>query len=181
MKKDHTYKFSLTESMNEIAKIKNSFFIGQGVVEGGHGMFPTLEQVEKKKKIELPVFEELQTGIALGLAMDDHFVVSIYPRFDFFLLGFNQLINHADKISEMSNNEFSPNLIFRVAVGAKKPLDAGPQHTQNHSAALKSMLSDIKVVELNANSNPYNEYKKAIQEKGIFVIVEHYDLYGKFL
>ena len=97
MKKDHTYKFSLTESMNEIAKIKNSFFIGQGVVEGGHGMFPTLEQVEKKKKIELPVFEELQTGIALGLAMDDHFVVSIYPRFDFFLLGFNQLINHADK------------------------------------------------------------------------------------
>ncbi len=181
MNKINTYKLSLTEAMNDIAKIDSSFFIGQGVIDGGHGMSPTLEQINDKKKIELPVFEELQTGIALGLAMDDCFVVSVYPRFDFFILGLNQLVNHADKIIEMSDNKFSPNIIFRVAVGAKTPLDAGPQHTQNHCLAIKAMLSKIKVIELKKGSNPYLEYRKAIQEKGIFVIVEHYDLYGEKL
>jgi pyruvate dehydrogenase E1 component beta subunit len=181
MNNPKTYKNSLTDAMNDIAKIDNSFFIGQGVLEGGHGISPTLEQINNKKKIELPVFEELQTGIALGMAMNDCFVVSIYPRFDFFILGLNQLVNHADKMIEMSNGNFTPNIIFRVAVGAKIPLDAGPQHTQNHSTALRAMLSRAKVIELDKSSNPYLEYKKAIQEKGIFVIVEHYDLYGEIL
>lgn len=181
MNDDETYKLHLKEAMNEIAKMENSIFIGQGVVEGGHGMSPTLSDIESKKKIELPVFEELQTGMALGLAIDKRFVVSLYPRFDFFILSMNQLVNHVDKIIEMSANEFDANIIFRVAVGAKTPLDAGPQHTQNHSAALQRMLSNVKVIELKEDTNPFIEYKKAIQQKGVFVIVEHYDLYGKVI
>ena len=181
MSVDKTYRLYLTEAMNEIAKMKNSIFIGQGVVDGGHGMSPTLSDVERSKKIELPVFEELQTGMALGLAMDKRFVVSLYPRFDFFILSMNQLVNHVDKLIEMSANEFNANIIFRVAVGAKTPLDAGPQHTQNHSVALQKMLSNVKVIELKEHTNPFIEYKKAIQQKGIFVIVEHYDLYGKVI
>ena len=78
----------------------------------------------------------------------------------------------------MSNGEFLPNIIFRVAVGAKKPLDAGPQHTQNHTSALKMMLDWVKIIELSKGSNPRLEYQKALKQRGTFVMVEHYDLYG---
>ncbi len=178
MIKGLSYKQHLTDAMNEISMMDNSIFIGQGVKDGGHGISPTLEEVEDRKKIELPVFEELQTGLALGLAMDNNFVVSIYPRFDFFILSLNQLVNHVDKLPEMSNGEFLPNIIFRVAVGAKKPLDAGPQHTQNHTSALKMMLDWVKIIELSKGSNPRLEYQKALKQRGTFVMVEHYDLYG---
>ena len=51
-----TYKNSLTDAMTDIAKIDNSFFIGQGVLEGGHGISPTLEQINDKKKNRTPSF-----------------------------------------------------------------------------------------------------------------------------
>ena len=49
------------------------------------------------------------------------------------LLAVNQLVNHLDKFSLMTQNKFNPNVIIRTAIGSKKPLDGGSQHTQNHT------------------------------------------------
>ena len=38
-----------------------------------------------------------------------------------------------DKMNKISSNEFKPFVIVRVMVGAKKPIDAGLQHTQDYS------------------------------------------------
>ena len=66
--------------------------------------------ISEKKKIELPVFEEVQMGIAIGLAMEGYLPVTCYPRFDFLILAMNQLINHLDKVITMSRYEM--NLTF---------------------------------------------------------------------
>ena len=57
-----------------------------------------------QEKLELPVFEDTQMGMTLGLALEG-FPISCFPRFDFVLLGLNQLVNHMDKIDYLTNKK----------------------------------------------------------------------------
>ena len=175
------YKKELTKSMNYLAKNRNVVFIGQSINYPGHAIYSTLEKIENKKKIELPVFEETQMGISIGMAMLGYIPVSIYPRFDFMLLAYNQLINHLDKIRSMSDNEFTPKVIIRVAIGSKHPLNSGPQHSQNYTLSLKKMLHEVNVVFLNKPEKIFFEFKKALIRKDnkSSILVEHGDYYIK--
>ena len=91
----------------------------------------------KKKKIEMPVFEDVQMGLSLGMALNGYVPISCFPRFDFLILACNQLLNHLDKIQKMSKNQFLPKVIIRTSIGSKKPLDGGPQHTQDYTTIFK--------------------------------------------
>lgn len=173
-----TYKQKLTEAMISLVKNHQYFVIGQGVTDGGHGMSATLDQRYKSHYIELPVFEETQTGIALGMGLAGHNVISIYPRFDFFISGLSQLVNHSDKLRLMSAGRFIPNIIFRVGVGAKVPLDAGPQHTNNYTNQIREMLTDIQVHEIIKGDDPGQVYTEIAEFGGIHLVVEHYEYYG---
>ena len=172
------YKEEIVRAMEWRGEQPSSLFIGQAVTNPGHAMSSTLTNIPLEKKIELPVFEETQTGMAIGLALEGYKVVSCYPRFDFFILGLNQLVNHLDKIREMSFNTFTPKVILRVGVGAKRPVDAGPQHTQNHTQALKLMLTDTEVVELLEPSQIFDAYIEAFSTPKSYLFVEHIEYYS---
>ena len=60
----------------------------------------------------------------------------------------NQLINHLDKIDYLSDGKFDGKIYIRTMVGSKKPLNGGPQHTQNLNKGLKKILSTVKIIEL---------------------------------
>ena len=117
--------------MNYLAKKKDTIFLGQSVKYSGNAIFNTLVGVPDKKKIETPVFEDVQMGISTGLAIAGFVPISCYPRFDFLILAMNQMVNHLDKIRLMSRGEMRPKVIIRTSIGSKKPLDGGPQHTQD--------------------------------------------------
>ncbi len=173
-----TYKDKLTDSMLKLVNEFGFIIIGQGVVAGGHGLSSTIPKELHKSCIELPVFEETQTGVALGMALNEDRVISLYPRFDFFILGLNQFINHADKVEQMSGKRFNPNIIFRVGVGAKVPLDAGPQHTNNYTTEMRSMLTGIQVTEIGKTDDPLEIYTCAATKGGLHLIVEHSEYYN---
>ena len=138
-----SYFEEIKRSMKYISRSKKTIFLGQSVSVPGNLIFKTLENISKLKKLELPVFEETQLGMSIGLSLQGYIPVSCYPRFDFFILSFNQLINHLDKMNKISSNEFKPFVIVRVMVGAKKPIDAGLQHTQDYSKEIKLSLIHI--------------------------------------
>ena len=177
----NTYKQILSECTSRLVTEHNYFIIGQGTTDGGHGMSATIEDSIKVNCIELPVFEETQTGIALGMGLAGVNVMSIYPRFDFFIAGLSQLINHSDKLRLMSNEKFSPNIIFRVGVGAKTPINAGPQHTNNYSKQMREILVDIEVHEILKGVNPKFIFDEIITKGGIHLVVEHYEFYGDLI
>lgn len=172
-----TYKEALKLGITDLVQKENYIIIGQGARDGGHGMSSTIDKNLSSSCIELPVFEETQTGIALGMGLAGQNVISIYPRFDFFISGLSQLINHSDKLAIMSGNQFKPNIIFRVGVGAKIPIDAGPQHTNNYTNQISQMLTSIKVYELKKDTNPAIIFNKIIKNGGINLLVEHYEFY----
>jgi pyruvate/2-oxoglutarate/acetoin dehydrogenase E1 component len=144
-------------------------------------MFNTLVDVPMNKKIELPVFEDVQMGISIGLAMEGFIPVTCYPRFDFLILAFNQIVNHLDKIRLMTRQEFKPRVIIRTAIGAKKPLDGGPQHTQDYTEIFRKTLTEIKVVKLTNKNKIFSTFKKILNDKDSYsyLVVEDGDKFNK--
>ena len=39
-------------------------------------------------------------GMSIGLALNGYIPITCFPRFDFLILAFNQLVNHLDKIKK---------------------------------------------------------------------------------
>jgi len=91
-----TYKDKLTEAMTYLGEQDNTIFIGQQIVYPGNPMSSTLVNVSKDKMIEVPVMEETQMGMSLGMAMTGKTVITFYPRWNFLVSATNQLINHLD-------------------------------------------------------------------------------------
>ena len=172
------YKEELDRAMEWLATKSNTVFMGQAIGFSGHAISNTMAQVPQDKRIELPVFEELQMGIATGMALEGWVPVTCYPRFDFFILGLNQLVNHLDKIQDMSQGDMKPKVIIRVAVGSKLPFSAGPQHTQNHTEAMRKMLTEVEVIELIEPEEIFPVFERAYNSDKSFLIIEHAEYYG---
>ena len=173
------YKEELIKSMKWLGEKENTLFLGQATLFSGHSISGTLTEVPKEKLIELPVMEEVQMGMCTGLSLEGYIPISIYPRFNFMMLAINQLVNHMDKMKEMSRGMLVPKVIVRVAVGARKPLNGGPQHTQDFTESIKHMLTDTVLVELIEPEQIEPTFKDAYNRNGSTVVVEWGDYYAE--
>ena len=167
--------------MNYLAKKPNTIFLGQSVQYSGNAIFNTLIRVPNKKKLDTPVFEEVQMGMSIGLAMQGYVPITCYPRFDFLILAFNQLVNHLDKIRKMSQDTIRPKVLIRTSIGSKNPLDGGPQHTQDYTKIFKETLTEVKVIFLNSPKQIFSSFKKAYldKESHSYLFIEHGDFYNQ--
>ena len=172
------YKEEIIRAMEWLDKKPNTVFTGQAIGTSGHAISTTMEKVPQDKRVELPVFEETQLGMATGMALTGWVPITCYPRFDFFILSLNQLVNHLDKIQDMSKGDMKPKVIIRVAIGSKVPFSAGPQHTQNHTEAMRKMLTEIEVVELIEPEEIFPAFQKAYNSEKSTLIIEHSEYYG---
>ncbi|MHA1987695.1 MAG: hypothetical protein ACW98D_13755 [Promethearchaeota archaeon] len=161
------YKEELIRAMEWLGQKSNTIFIGQATTFSGHAMSGTLVNVSKKKRYEMPVAEELQMGMSTGLALENYVPISCYPRFDFLILACNQLVNHLDKMREMSSGKTKklPRVIIRTSIGAKKPLDAGIQHTQDYTEAFRHMLTEVDVVLLEESEEIFPAFQFAYERE----------------
>lgn len=169
------YKDELTKAMTFLAEKEDTIFIGQQIVYAGNPMSTTLINVSKEKMIEVPVMEETQMGMSLGLAMTGKSVITFYPRWDFLVSATNQLVNHLDKFENMTDKKV--NVIIRVGVGSKDPLDPGIQHRNDYTQQFKSILQFTKIWELKKYEDIYTIYTNASNEGGVHIIVEWPELY----
>jgi len=175
-----TYKDELTKAMNLLAEDDRTIFLGQNIVYPGSIMSTSLQEVDNSRKIELPLIEDAQMGMSIGLSLEGFIPISIYPRIDFLIIAMNQLVNHLDKIEEMSCGQFKPKIIIRTAVGSTKPLYPGLQHCSDYTDVLKCALKNVDVIKLKKSKEVLPTYKKAIDNKNgrSTLIVEVADLYS---
>ena len=173
------YKEELIKSMKWLGEKQNTLFLGQATLFSGHAISGTLTEVPKQKLIELPVMEEVQMGMCTGLSLEGYVPISIYPRFNFMMLAINQLVNHMDKMKDMSRGMLVPKVIIRVAVGASKPLNGGSQHTQDFTESIKHMLTDTVLVELTEPKQVSSTFEDAYNRNGSTVVVEWGDYYAE--
>ena len=84
-----------------------------------------------------------------------------------------------DKMKKMSKGMLVPKVIVRVAVGARKPLDGGEQHTQDFTKSIECMLTDTTLVELTEPEQIFDTFVDAYDRNGSTVIVEWGDFYSE--
>lgn len=170
----------LTRSMEYLGKFDNTIFIGQSVEVAGTAMRNTLLNIDDNKLVEMPVDEDFQMGLATGMALTGLIPISIFPRWNFLLLATNQIVNHLDKLKEITQNKNPGKVIIRTGIGSVTPLHPGPQHTGDFTEAFKLMCPNLNIVRLDKTSMIFDEYQKAYERSdGISsLLIEWSDKYN---
>jgi pyruvate/2-oxoglutarate/acetoin dehydrogenase E1 component len=165
--------------MEYLANDDRTVFLGQAVALPGTGMSNTLKDVSKDKLIELPVAEEMQMGMSLGMALHGRIPISIYPRWNFLLCAVSQLVNHVDKLSLMS--KYKANLIIRTSIGSERPLHPQCQHVGDFTEAFKLMCKTVEVIRLDEPDQIFPAYEKALlrDDNRSTILVEWGDYYNE--
>ena len=157
------YQKQIVKAMKLLGKEENTIFIGQTIKYGGSPMYNSMKFVPSVKIIELPVFEDTQMGMSIGLALEGFIPVSIFPRIDFLICAINQLVNHLDKCEEMSKGEFKPGVIIRTQIGNTKPIYPGCQHCGDYYAGIKAMCKHIEIIKIRNEKEVLPSYKLALK------------------
>ena len=175
------YFDELKRSMEYLAEDPDTVFLGQAVTCPGTAMSNTLKEIPNDRKVELPVDEDMQMGMTNGLALQGKLPVSIFPRWNFILLATNQLVNHLDKISDMSDGGYQPKAIIRTSIGSERPLHPGHQHIGDYTEAYRSMLHNVEVIRLEEPEEVFPSYEKARNRNDgkSTILVEYGDYYNE--
>jgi pyruvate/2-oxoglutarate/acetoin dehydrogenase E1 component len=173
------YFDELKRSMEWLGEQNDTIFIGQAVEYAGTGMTNTLKDINTDKLMEMRVNEDMQMGITNGLAMNGFVPVSIYPRWNFLLLGVNQLINHLDKLPMIS--DYKTKAIIRTAIGSERPLHPQWQHVGDYTEAFEKMLTNVEVIRLDEPEQIFEAYQKAYNRTDgkSTILVEWGDYYNE--
>lgn len=175
------YFDELKRAMDFLARDPRTVFIGQAVAVAGTAMTNTLKDVPTERLIELPVAEEMQMGMTLGMALAGQVPVSIFPRWNFLLCAMNQLVNHLDKVQVMSNGGYKTKAIIRTGIGSQRPLHPQSQHVGDFTDAIQSMCTTIEVIRLEEPEDIFPAYEKALlrDDARSTILVEYGDFYGE--
>ncbi len=175
------YLDEVKKAMALLAEHRETIFIGQSVAYPGNAIYGSLKDIPDTKKLELPVFEETQMGLSIGLALGGFIPVSIFPRFNFLIIGLNQLVNHLDKIPHISHGKLRPKVIIKTMVGSSRPLDPGIQHKGNFTNALRHLVTNIGIEDLTEPEMIFPAYKRALEREDgkSTVLVEYGDFYSE--
>ncbi len=175
------YFDEIKRSMEYLSTKNDVVFLGQAVKVPGTAMRNTLVDVNDDKLLELPVAEEMQMGMAIGMSLNGIVPICIYPRWNFLLLAINQLVNHLDKLNEISDGKIISKVIIRTAIGSIRPLDPQAQHSGDFTSSVKSMCNNINVVNISNTEDIYEAYKFAYSrtDNVSSLIVETADFYNE--
>lgn len=165
-----SYFDELCAAMALCAEQSNAIFLGQGVGVAGTTMTDTFRNVPAGQLLEMPVAEDMQMGMAIGMALGGYLPICTFPRWNFLICAANQIINHLDRLPLYSG--YKPKVIIRTAIPSNRPFDPGPQHDDDFTEAFRSMLRTIKVVKLYRDDCIVPEYRAALEREGSTLLVE---------
>jgi pyruvate/2-oxoglutarate/acetoin dehydrogenase E1 component len=175
------YFDELKRAMDWLNEKTDILFLGQAVDYAGTAMTNTLKDVDSNKLLEMPVNEDLQMGITNGVALNGTIPISIFPRWNFLLLAANQVVNHLDKMSIMSDGGFKPKVIIRTSIGSQRPLHPQHQHISDLTGGFRAMCDTIEIIRLDEPHQIFPAFEKAYNRTDgkSTILVEWGDYYGE--
>lgn len=175
------YVDELKKSMTWLGEKPDTFFIGQAVAYDGTVITNTLSNVNKNKLWEMPVNEDMQMGISFGMSLNGRVPISIFPRWNFLLLATNQLVNHIDKINDMSGGLYKSKIIIRTSIGSQRPLHPSYQHIDDFTDGFRLLCKNVEILRLDDPREIFPAYKYAYErtDNKSTILVEWGDYYNE--
>ena len=164
--------------VEEMRKDPSIFLIGEevaqynGAYKVSQGM---LEEFGPDRVVDTPIAEGGFAGLGIGAAMVGMRPIVEFMTWNFSFVGFDQLINNAAKICQMSAGAFPIPIVFRGPNGLAENL--GSQHS-TAADAIYGQIPGLKVV---TYSNAYDAkglLKSAIRDDNPVVFLEAEMTYG---
>jgi len=169
------YGDAIKKSMDDLARDPRIVFIGYNLIHGSKA-YGSLNDISSERIIETPVAENLMAGLSTGLAIEGFKPVLIFERHDFMLNALDGLINHLDKLNELSGGEYCPPVIIRAIVGSKDPINPGPQHMQDFTGSFEQMFK-MPIYEPKDSRQVLDSYNIAKKTNKPIMVVERRDFY----
>lgn len=174
------YLEELRRASRFLAEKPDTIYVGQNTVYPGSVQCGTfMDDVPREKRIELPVFENTQMGLSIGLALAGFVPVSVYGRPNFLLYAMGMLVNELDKFPAMTHGRVQPKVIVKVMNGSVRPLDPGVQHKGDFTDVFRAALPNVEVVRLDEPEQVFPAYVRAYERTDgkSTILVEWGDFY----
>ena len=149
----------------EVAHYDGAYKVSQGM----------LKEFGERRIIDTPIAENGFCGLGIGAAMAGLRPIIEVMTWNFSLVAYDQIINNAAKMYQMTAGSYAVPIVFRGPNGAAENL--GSQHSQ----ALESLFAHfpgLKVVSTSTPSDAYGLLKSAIRDPNPVVFMESELLYG---
>jgi pyruvate dehydrogenase E1 component beta subunit len=175
---------SLREALNqamdeEMARDENVFLMGEEVAQY-NGAYKVsqglLAKYGDKRVLDTPIAEAGFTGIGIGAAMVGLRPIVEFMTWNFSLVAFDQIVNHAAKMYSMSGGNFHVPMVLRGPGGAAHAL------ASTHSQALESLYAHIPGLKVVMPSNPADAkglLKSSIRDDNPIIFIESEMMYGE--
>ena len=149
----------------EVAHYKGAYKVSQGM----------LEEFGPTRIVDTPISEGGFAGLGVGAAMVGMRPIIEFMTWNFSLVAYDQVINSAAKIYQMSGGQFPVPVVFRGPNGSAENLGA------QHSTAVDSIYAHfpgLKVVTYADAHDAYGLLKAAIRDDNPVVFLESEMTYG---
>jgi pyruvate dehydrogenase E1 component beta subunit len=173
------YREAVREAMiEEMKRDERVFLMGeevgfyQGAYKVSEGM---LDIFGEKRVIDAPIAEAGFAGMGVGAAMVGLRPVIEFMTWNFSAVAFDQILNNAAKMYQMSGGQLKVPIVFRGPNGAARQVAA------QHSHAMETFYAQVPGLWVCAPSTPRDAkglLKTAIREDNPVVFLEGETLYG---
>ena len=160
------FREAIREAMSEeMRRDEHVFLMGEEVAEY-NGAYKVSQDMLKefgaKRVIDTPISELGFAAIGVGAAMNGVRPIVEFMTWNFAVLAFDQIVNHAAKMYAMSAGQFNVPIVFRGPSASAGQLGA------QHSQAFESWMANVPGLKVVSVSNPYDAkglLKSAIRDE----------------
>lgn len=144
----------------------------QGAYKVSEGM---LDRFGPKRVIDAPITESGFTGISIGAAMVGLRPIVEYMTWNFSAVAFDQILNNAAKIRQMSGGQFSVPIVFRAPNASARQVGSQHSHAMEHFYA---HVPGLKVLAPATPADAKGMLKAAIRDEDPVLFMESETLYN---
>ena len=134
-----------------------------------------LQEYGPERIRDTPISESVIAGSAVGAALAGLRPIAEIMTINFTLLAMDQIVNHAAKLSYMSNGQFTVPIIIRTVTGG------GGQLAATHSQSFEGWYASVPGLKVVVPSTPYDALgllRTADKDDNPVIFAEHALLYG---
>jgi pyruvate dehydrogenase E1 component beta subunit len=172
------YRDALREAMvEEMERDDRVFLMGeevghyQGAYKVSEGM---LDRFGEKRIIDTPIAEGGFAGVGIGAAMVGLRPIIEFMTWNFSAVAFDQILNNAAKLRQMSGGQFSCPIVFRGPNASARQVGSQHSHAMEHFYAT---IPGVKVVAPAYPADAKGLLKAAIRDDNPVLVMESETLY----
>ncbi len=164
--------------IEEMERDANVFLMGeevghyQGAYKVSEGM---LEKFGPKRVVDTPIAESGFAGVGVGAAMVGLRPIIEFMTWNFSAVAFDQILNNAAKIRQMSGGQFNCPIVFRGPNASARQVGSQHSHAMEHFYAT---IPGVKVVAPAFPADAKGLMKAAIRDDNPVLVMESETLYS---